>query len=111
MTPPWMAAVQQLQEQIAAAAARELEAAAGTLTAGVGRAAAGGHSLEESPGSMGRVPGNAWEARAYGKCHRKQTAGRQRQVRVKRCGKSAPRRWQHVRHGKPHPEQDRIGER
>jgi hypothetical protein len=24
---------------------------------------------------MGRVPGNAWEARAYGKCHRKYTAG------------------------------------
>src|SRR5690606_21018297 len=25
---------------------------------------------------LGRVPGNAWEARAYGKCHRKYTAGR-----------------------------------
>jgi len=24
--------------------------------------------------SKGRVPGNAWEARAYGKCHRKRTA-------------------------------------
>src|SRR5512134_2414416 len=23
---------------------------------------------------QGRVPGNAWEARAYGKCHRKYTA-------------------------------------
>ena len=23
---------------------------------------------------QGKVPGNAWEARAYGKCHRKQTA-------------------------------------
>jgi len=32
-------------------------------------------------------------------------------VRVKGCGKSAPRRWQHRRHGKPHPEQGQIGER
>ena len=24
---------------------------------------------------VGRVPGNAWEAKAYGKCHRKYTAG------------------------------------
>ena len=30
-------------------------------------------------------------------------------VRVKRCGKSAPRMWQHRRHGKPHREQDQIG--
>lgn len=30
-------------------------------------------------------------------------------VRVKRCGKSAPRLWQHKRHGKPHLEQDQIG--
>jgi hypothetical protein len=36
--------------------------------------------------------------------------GHARPVRVKRCGKSAPRRWQHRRQGKPHPEQDRIGE-
>jgi hypothetical protein len=28
---------------------------------------------------------------------------------VKRCGKSAPRAWQHERHGKPHREQNRIG--
>ena len=61
----------------------------------------------------GRVPGNAWGARAHGKCHRKQTASnpRGREVRVKRCGKSAPRRWQHRWQGKPHPEQDQIGER
>ncbi len=42
-----------------------------------------------------RVPGNAWGVRAHGKCSRKQTAnpigsGRWA-VRVKRCGKSAPR--------------------
>src|SRR5271154_187245 len=30
-------------------------------------------------------------------------------VRVKWCGKSAPRGWQHQRHGKPHLEQDQIG--
>src|SRR5205807_6079490 len=30
-------------------------------------------------------------------------------VRVKRCGKSAPRVRQRIRHGKPHREQDRIG--
>jgi hypothetical protein len=30
-------------------------------------------------------------------------------VRVKWCGKSAPRAWQHGRHGKPHWEQNRIG--
>jgi hypothetical protein len=32
------------------------------------------------------------------------------QVRVKRCGKSAPRTEQSVRQGKPHAEQDQIGE-
>jgi dimethylglycine dehydrogenase len=37
--------------------------------------------------SKGRTPGNAWEARAYGKCHRKYTA---KIARVKRCGKSTP---------------------
>ena len=31
------------------------------------------------------------------------------QVRVKRCGKSAPRTRQRGRHGKPHREQNRIG--
>ena len=30
-------------------------------------------------------------------------------VRVKRCGKSAPRSWQQERQGKPHREQSRIG--
>ena len=30
-------------------------------------------------------------------------------VRVKRCGKSAPRGRQRARHGKPHREQNRIG--
>ena len=30
-------------------------------------------------------------------------------VRVKGCGKSAPRTWRQGRHGKPHREQNRIG--
>src|SRR6185312_6336095 len=30
-------------------------------------------------------------------------------ARVKRCGKSAPRRWQQRRHGKPRSEQGQIG--
>ena len=45
---------------------------------------------------QGRVPGNAWEAQAYGKCNRKDTARLSRLVRVKWCGKSAPRWWQHA---------------
>ncbi len=51
--------------------------------------------------------------RRQGKCHRKHTAGaggvlaprkpvRAAPVRVKRCGKSAPRRRRRRRHGKPH---------
>lgn len=32
-----------------------------------------------------------------------------RQVRVKWCGKSAPRAWRHERQGKPRREQNRIG--
>ena len=44
-----------------------------------------------------------------GKCHRKHTAGRQRRVRVKRCGKSAPPRQRWRGQGKPHTEQDQIG--
>src|SRR5262245_21009878 len=45
-----------------------------------------------------KVPGNAWGARAHGKCNREQTAEAPETVlaRVKRCGKSAPRRWQHA---------------
>jgi hypothetical protein len=64
-----------------------------------------------------RVPGNAWETRVYGKCHRKHTAAvpwglsLRAEVRVKRCGKSAPRGWQQPWQGKPHSEQDQIGGR
>ena len=65
------------------------------------------------------VPDNVRRGRPQGKCHRKQTAaqscpcpsrGKERTaVRVKRCGKSAPRLRQRNRHGKPHREQNRIG--
>src|SRR5215831_15610944 len=71
---------------------------------------------EESPGSMdircritsgGRKPrDSATENRpprpSLATCE-------QGAVRVKRCGKSAPRLRQRRRHGKPHREQDRIG--
>ena len=38
-------------------------------------------------------------------------AGASRRVRVKRCGKSAPRPWQHGWQAKPRTEQDQIGRR
>jgi hypothetical protein len=61
----------------------------------------------------GTVPGNARRGRPQGKCHRKYTANPPRHVgraaRVKRCGKSAPRRRQRRRQGKPHREQDQVG--
>ena len=58
------------------------------------------------------VPGNARRGRPQGQCHREQTATpseTKRAVRVKGCGKSAPRDRQRERHGKPHREQNRIG--
>ena len=57
------------------------------------------------------MPVNGRRGRPQGKCHRKQTAAAWRHpaVRVKRCGKSAPRPQQWGRQGKPHPEQGRIG--
>ena len=61
----------------------------------------------------GTVPGNARRGRPQGKCHRKYTANPSRHAgraaRVKRCGKSAPRRRQRRRQGKPHREQDQVG--
>ena len=63
-----------------------------------------------------RVAGNA-RRRAFGGARESATeskppmAPRKRgaQARVKGCGKSAPGRWQQGPHGKPHPEQGRIG--
>ncbi len=46
---------------------------------------------------QGTVPGNAWAARADGKCNRKIPPKRGNPpARVKWCGKSAPRGWQHT---------------
>jgi hypothetical protein len=61
------------------------------------------------------VPDNVRRGQPQGQCHRKQTAAarclvqRRPAARVKWCGKSAPRRRQRRRHGKPHREQNRIG--
>lgn len=100
-----------------------LKAGAAGGTAAVGSATVRGRSRPDSRRAQagrkvrapqGKVPGNAWAARADGKCHREQTAERRLRAcvaRVKRCGKSAPRRRQRRRHGKPHLEQDRIGVR
>ena len=57
--------------------------------------------------------GNAHRPRGPGKCHRKQTADRGfgREVRVKRCGKSAPRSGRPDWQGKPHREQNQAGRR
>ena len=47
-----------------------------------------------------------------GQCHRKLDRQRRKPlVRVKRCGKSAPREAQATRHGKPHRVQGQIGNR
>ena len=60
---------------------------------------------------QGRVPGNAWARQRDGKCNRKQTADvpARAQVRVKRCGKSAPAARVTGRLGKPHPVQREQG--
>ena len=55
------------------------------------------------------VPDNVRRGRPQGQCHRERTAPSPEEVRVKRCGKSAPRVRQRKRHGKPHREQNRIG--
>src|SRR3954451_17370705 len=64
---------------------------------------------------QGSAPGNARSGQLEGKWHRKYTAHRRPQgrrwVRVKRCGKSAPRPWQHGWQAKPRTEQGQIGNR
>ena len=61
------------------------------------------------------APDNVRRGRPQGKRRRKQTAGlpaarpSSKKARVKGCGKSAPRRRQRRRHGKPRREQNRIG--
>ena len=69
---------------------------------------------EESPGSTGtrcRVTpggGDPRESATESKPPAGSASARLR-VRVKGCGKSAPRRRQRRRHGKPHREQDQVG--
>jgi hypothetical protein len=55
------------------------------------------------------VAANGRRGRPQGKCHRKQTAFGSPEVRVKGCGKSAPRGRRRSWQGKPHREQDQIG--
>ncbi len=78
-----------------------------------GRTAAGGNAGGKSGLHGNTVPANGRRGRPQGKCHRKQTArlwrASARRVRVKGCGKSAPRLRQRRWQGKPHREQDRIG--
>src|SRR5262249_17830301 len=59
---------------------------------------------------QGKVLANGQSERSAGKCHRKQTAVLKKAARVKRCGKSAPRPGRPGRQGKPHLEQEPIGE-
>ena len=53
------------------------------------RAAAAACSVEESPGSAGMMPGNAWKVKALESAAEMIPPS----SRVKWCGKSAPRRW------------------
>ena len=77
-----------------------------------------GRKVRTPSGAMLRNPSPFdWDTRrrqvgrpADGKCHRKLNRRRRKpSVRVKRCGKSAPREAQATRHGKPHRVQDQIG--
>ncbi len=64
---------------------------------------------EESPGS---IKTQCWLTASGGDLRESATENKPPyyyMVRVKRCGKSAPRFWQQKRHGKPHWEQDQIG--
>ena len=81
-----------------------------------GRSRMGRKALGRGKSGLHRhtVPDNFRRGQPQGQCHRKRTArrsseGKRSGARVKRCGKSAPRVRQRIRHGKPHREQDRIG--
>ena len=67
--------------------------------------------MPRNPGRYGRdTRGRPTGRLADGKCHRKSDRRRPFEaVRVKRCGKSAPREAQATRHGKPRPVQGQIG--
>jgi hypothetical protein len=67
---------------------------------------------EESPGSMDkrcRITSGRREPRESATENEPPRRVASAAARVKRCGKSAPRRRQRRRQGKPHREQDRIG--
>jgi hypothetical protein len=67
---------------------------------------------EESPGSMEtrwRLTAAGGDPRDSATENKPPFRVRPRAVRVKRCGKSAPRVWQQTWQGKPHREQDHIG--
>ena len=91
--------------------AHDTAASGGQTTAGP-RCKAG---LEESPGSTGkrcRLTAGGGDLRESATESRPPARTRSQgglRVRVKGCGKSAPRPWQQGRHGKPHREQGRIG--
>ena len=82
-------------------------------TAAAGLRASVAHQSNTGGGKSGlhgdTVAANGRRGRPQGKCHRKQTAFGSPKVRVKGCGKSAPRRRQRRWQGKPHREQDQIG--
>ena len=82
------------------------------ITMSAGRAAASDLAVRGGKSGLhgNTVPDNVRRGRPQGQRHRKQTApGCVPGVRVKGCGKSAPRTRQRGRHGKPHREQNRIG--
>jgi hypothetical protein len=66
---------------------------------------------EESPNSESSVPDNVRDAgfKPGGRKVPQKTYRPGNEVRVKRCGKSAPPRQQWRGQGKPHTEQDQIG--
>ena len=78
-----------------------------------------GRKVRTPQGAMLRNSGLTGDTRrrsvgrlADGQCHRKLDRQRRKPlVRVKRCGKSAPREAQATRHGKPHRVQGQIGNR
>ncbi len=68
--------------------------------------------VEESPGSMEtrwRLTAAGGDPRDSATESKPPRRGNPTAVRVKGCGKSAPRGWQQSWHGKPHREQDQIG--
>ena len=51
-------------------------------------------SMRKVRAPKGKMPANGWAGRPDGKCHRKVNSPVQAGEKLKRCGKSAPARWQ-----------------